>query len=169
MDPRLRGGDVLFERFLLQGGIMTDRKEVKILLVEDEEAHAELVKMNLGRSGLTNEIMHFSNGLKLVDFLFKNDPQHKENKYLVILDINMPGLDGRQVLDRIKKDERTRAMPVIMLTTAEDEREIERCYTLGCNLYLAKPMDYDAFCEAVHKLGLFIQSAKFPGPSMLMA
>jgi len=148
---------------------MTQSKEVKIILVEDEEAHAELVKMNLGRSGLTNEILHFSNGLKAVDFLFQNGPQHRDNRYLMILDINMPGLDGRQVLERIKHDERTKHIPVIMLTTAEDEREIERCYALGCNLYLTKPMDYEAFCEAVHKLGLFIKNAKFPGPSKLMA
>jgi CheY-like chemotaxis protein len=148
---------------------MVENKAVKILLVEDEEAHAELVKMNLGRSGMTNDILHFNNGLKLVDYLFNNNPPHKDDTYLVILDVNMPGLDGRQVLERIKKDERTRRTPVIMLTTAEDEREIERCYNLGCNLYLTKPMDYDAFCEAVHKLGLFIQNAKFPGPSLLMA
>jgi CheY-like chemotaxis protein len=75
----------------------------------------------------------------------------------------MPGLDGRQVLERIKHDPRTRNMPVIMLTTAEDEKEIERCYDLGCNLYLTKPMDYEAFCTTVHELGLFIQNAKFPG------
>ncbi len=147
---------------------MIEHKEVKILLVEDEEAHAELVKMNLERSGIKNEVIHFNNGLKVVDYL-QNGPQHKENKYLIILDINMPGLDGRQVLDRIKKDQRTHNIPVIMLTTAEDEREIERCYNLGCNLYLTKPMDYEAFCEAVHKLGLFIQNAKIPGPSVLMA
>ena len=147
---------------------MTDQKDVKILLVEDEEAHAELTKMNLARSGLTNEIIHFSNGLKVVEFLFKDNPGNEADKYLMILDINMPGLDGRQVLQRIKRDSRTCTVPVIMLTTAGDEKEIERCYALGCNLYITKPMDYENFCTAVHQLGLFIQNAKFPGPSTAM-
>ncbi|MDX2028875.1 MAG: response regulator, partial [Alphaproteobacteria bacterium] len=148
---------------------MENYKEVKILLVEDEEAHAELIRMNLGRSGLSNHIAHFANGLQFVDFLFneESESKHQEAKYLVILDINMPGLDGRQVLERIKNDKRTRNIPVIMLTTTEDEKEIQRCYALGCNLYLTKPMDYEAFCNAVHELGLFIQTAKFPRPILL--
>ena len=133
---------------------MARQNDVKILLVEDEEAHAELVKMNLARSGFTNEIMHFDNGLKAVDFLLGNASPPPE-RYLILLDVNMPGLDGRQVLQRIKSDDRTRRTPVIMLTTTEDEREIEKCYALGCNLYLTKPMDYENFCSTVHELGLF--------------
>jgi len=142
---------------------MATQNDIKILLVEDEEAHAELVKLNLARSGLTNEIIHFDNGLKVVDYLLGQNAPPPE-RYLILLDVNMPGLDGRQVLQRIRSDNRTRRMPVIMLTTTEDEREIERCYALGCNLYLTKPMDYDIFCSTVHELGKFIQNAKFPGP-----
>jgi len=148
---------------------VTEHEEVKILLCEDEEAHADLVKLNLFRSGLTNEILHFSNGLKLIEFLFGEEAAKHNGKYLIILDINMPGLDGRQVLERVKRDERTKNIPVVMLTTAEDEREVERCYRLGCNFYLPKPMDYEDFCKAVHELGLFIQKAKIPGPAVLVA
>jgi CheY-like chemotaxis protein len=144
---------------------MLKDQKVTIILVEDEEAHADLIRMNLGHSGLTDHIMHFSNGLKLVDFLFQDDPQRSADKYLIILDINMPGLDGRQVLERVKKDARTQNIPVIMLTTTEDEKEIERCYSLGCNFYLPKPMEYDDFCGAVRELGLFIQNVKIPGPA----
>lgn len=140
---------------------MAGHENIKILLCEDEEAHADLVRMNFSRSGLANEIAHFSNGLKLVDFLLGDAPAAK-GKYLIILDINMPGLNGRQVLERVKHDKRTQNIPVIMLTTAEDEREVQRCYDLGCNLYLPKPMEYEDFCSAVHQLGLFIQKAKFP-------
>lgn len=145
-----------------------DPKEVKILLVEDEEAHAELIKMNLARSGLGNEILHFPNGRKFTEFMFDQAPGD-EGKYLVILDVNMPGMDGKQVLERLKADKHTRHVPVIMLTTTEDEKEIQRCYALGCNFYLTKPMDYEAFCNAVHELGLFIQTAKFPRPLLLTA
>lgn len=148
---------------------MTDHKEVKIFLIEDEEAHADLAKMNLERSGLKNEIVHFSSGSKFLDFLFGQAQPQRGDKYLIILDINMPGMDGRQVLERIKGDPRTRHLPVIMLTTAENEKDIERCYALGCNLYLNKPMDYEDFCAAVYKLGLFIQNAKFPGAAVLTA
>ena len=141
---------------------MVEHENIKILLCEDEEAHADLIKLNLFRSGLGNEIVHFNNGLKLADFLFNDQTLARNEKYLVILDINMPGLDGRQVLERIKHDKRTQNIPVIMLTTAEDEREVQRYYNLGCNLYLPKPMEYDDFCSVVHQLGLFIQKARFP-------
>jgi CheY-like chemotaxis protein len=148
---------------------MAEHDGVIILLCEDEEAHADLVRMNLSRSGLANQIMHFNNGLKLADFLFNDQTLARNDKYLVILDINMPGLDGRQVLERVKHDKRTQNIPVVMLTTAEDEREVQRCYNLGCNLYLPKPMEYEDFCSAVHQLGLFIQKAKFPEAALLVA
>jgi CheY-like chemotaxis protein len=146
---------------------VAEHEEIKILLCEDEEAHADLVRLNLARSGLNNEIAHFANGLKLVEFLFRDEALAHNQKYIIILDINMPGLDGRQVLERVKKDKRTQNIPVVMLTTAEDEREVQRCYNLGCNFYLPKPMEYEDFCVAVRELGLFIQKAKFPGPAVL--
>lgn len=136
-------------------------QEVTILLVEDDEGHAELVKINLERSGVVNEIKHFSHGQKVIDFLLGKDAQH-DGKYLMILDINMPGLDGHQVLEKIKSNELTKHIPVIMLTTTENDVEIERCYKEGCNFYLVKPMEYEEFTNAVNELGLFLQTVRIP-------
>jgi CheY-like chemotaxis protein len=150
---------------------MKQQQDVKILLVDDDEGHADLVKVNLERSGVMNEILYFSNGQKVLNFLFQleDSPKQKDEKYLMILDINMPGLNGHQVLERVKKDPHTRSIPIIMLTTAEDEKEVGRCYASGCSLYMAKPMEYEVFCEAVRELGLFIQRTRFPGIIELVA
>jgi CheY-like chemotaxis protein len=79
-----------------------------------------------------------------------------------MLDLNMPVLDGYQVLERIKKDERTKRIPVIILTTTDEPREVRRCYELGCNVYITKPVDYEQFSEAIRKLGLFLLVATIP-------
>lgn len=148
---------------------MSKLRRTKILLVDDDPGHAELVTINLQRSGLEHAIVHFENGQDVIDYLFSDATDHVSNRYLILLDINMPGLDGHQVLGRLKQDKRTCSIPVIMLTTAEDEYEIDRCYALGCNFYLTKPMEYDALCNAIKELGMFIQKARFPGSSLLAA
>jgi CheY-like chemotaxis protein len=148
---------------------MSKPDNTKLLLVDDDLGHAELVKLNLARSGIRHEILHFMNGHDVVEFLLGKGVAHSGSKYLVLLDINMPGFDGHQVLERLKQDRRTRNIPVIILTTAEDEREIDRCYALGCNFYLTKPMEYDALCEAIRDLGLFIQKARFPAAPLMAA
>ena len=148
---------------------MSEDEEVKILLVEDDEGHADLMRMNLKRGGLANEVLHFSGGRRVMEFLEQRQGRMSGDKYMMILDINMPGMDGHRVLERIKGNENTRMIPVIMLTTAEDEREVARCYRLGCNLYLTKPVSYEEFSAAIHQLGLFIRQAKFPGLSVLRA
>ena len=81
---------------------------------------------------------------------------------LVLLDLNMPVLDGYQVLERIKSDVRTKDIPVSILTTTDCRREVERCYDLGCNVYVTKPVDYDQFCEAIRKIGLFLPVVTVP-------
>ena len=81
---------------------------------------------------------------------------------LVLLDLNMPVLNGYQVLERMKRDERTKSIPVIILTTTDDAREVSRCYELGCNVYITKPVDYEQFSEAIRKLGLFIMVMMIP-------
>jgi CheY-like chemotaxis protein len=81
---------------------------------------------------------------------------------LMILDINMPRVDGVEVLTRVKADETTSKIPVIMLTTTDDPREVERCYQSGCSVYITKPVEYDAFVEAVKRLGLFLQVVQLP-------
>lgn len=144
---------------------MPDNLPVTLLLVEDDPGHARLIERNLRRAHITNEIVVFGDGQEAVDYLFK------ENGYsgarhaaplLVLLDLNLPGLDGYQVLGRLKADERTRHIPVIILTTTDDPREIERCYALGCNVYITKPVEYEQFTEAIRKLGLFLSVVKIP-------
>jgi CheY-like chemotaxis protein len=81
---------------------------------------------------------------------------------LLLLDINMPFVDGIEVLRQIKAEELTAKMPVIMLTTTDDPREIQRCYELGCSVYITKPVEYDSFVEAVKRLGLFLQIVTVP-------
>jgi len=140
-------------------------QEVKILLVEDDPGHARLIEKNLRRSNITNEIITVSDGQRALDYLFgEGDYVGKERPapLLVLLDLNLPVLDGYQVLQCMKADERTRHIPVIILTTTDDTREVSRCYGLGCNVYITKPVDYNQFCEAICKLGLFLSVVAIP-------
>ena len=139
--------------------------EVTILLVEDDPGHARLVEKNLRRSSITNNIVLLTDGQQAIDYLFhggdsKDGPINEP--MLVLLDLNLPVLDGYQVLQRIKNDERTKHIPVVVLTTTDDSREIERCYELGCNIYITKPVEYEQFSEAIRKLGLFLTVVKVP-------
>jgi CheY-like chemotaxis protein len=89
--------------------------------------------------------------------------------FVVLLDLKMPRVDGFEVLRRLKESPRTAAVPVIVLTTTDDQREIARCYELGCNVYICKPVEYDAFIEAVRRLGFFLQVVKLPSGHRLAA
>ncbi|MBI5428040.1 MAG: response regulator [Nitrospinae bacterium] len=144
---------------------MPDRRPVTILLAEDDEGHSRLIEKNLRRANITNDILKVSDGQKAIDFLFSQG-EYAGRKFpsplLILLDLNMPVLDGRQVLERMKADDRTRRIPVIILTTTEDTREVQKCYDLGCNIFITKPVDYDRFTEAVRKIGLFISIVQVP-------
>lgn len=139
-------------------------KEVVILVVEDEDAHAELIQRNLKRAGVINEQVWFRNGEGVLDFLMMKGEKKREpgRAYLMLLDIRMPGVDGVEVLRRIKQDEELCKIPVIMVTTTDDPREVERCHALGCNNYVTKPMDYEQFVETVRRIGLFLQVVEVP-------
>lgn len=137
-----------------------ENQAVTILLVEDDKGHAELVKLNLKRGGIHNEVIHFESGQKSLDFLSQ---KQSDKKYLMLLDINMPGINGLQVLSKLKSSEATRNIPIIILTTATEEREAEYCYELGCNVFITKPIDYETFCTAIQELGAFLKIAKFSG------
>ena len=138
---------------------MTGYPALTILIVDDDEGHAILVRENLELAGLNNHIVHFSDGQAALDFFFPAGPGARAVKgqtYLVLLDIRMPKVDGFEVLRRLKADPELHKIPVIMLTTTDDIREVERCHELGCNVYLQKPVDYDKFAEAIRRLGLFV-------------
>jgi CheY-like chemotaxis protein len=126
-----------------------------ILIVEDDEGHAILIRENLEAAGLTNRIQHFCDGQAVLDFFASDLPHAKEN-YIVLLDIRMPKVDGIEVLRRIKTDADLKTIPVIMLTTTEDIREVQRCHQIGCSGYIQKPVDYDKFAEAIRRIGLFV-------------
>ncbi len=140
-------------------------QEVTILLVEDDLGHARLIEKNLRRSNITNEVVTVGDGQQALDYLF-GDGEYVESEHasplLVLLDLNLPVLDGYQVLQRMKADERTKRIPVIILTTTDDAREVSRCYELGCNVYMTKPVDYTQFSEAIRKLGLFLSVVTIP-------
>ena len=144
---------------------MSKIDEVSILLAEDDPGHARLIEKNLRRANVTNRIDHVADGQQAVDYLFcegEYADRKRSSPLLVLLDLNMPVLDGYQVLDRMKADERTKRIPVIILTTTDDAREVARCYELGCNVYITKPVDYDQFAEAMRKLGLFLLVVMIP-------
>lgn len=134
---------------------------VTIIVVEDDDGHATLIERNLRRAGLNNPLLRFRDGQEAVDFFF--DPSRSNESLreaVLLLDINMPRLDGIDVLRRLKANPQTALIPTIMLTTTDDPREIERCYQLGCNVYVTKPVEYESFIEAIRRLGFFLQIVK---------
>jgi len=140
-------------------------EEVVIIIAEDDAGHARLIQKNLGRVGLHNPVQFFENGQEVLDFLFRRGPgphRKSDTAYLLMLDIRMPKVDGVEALRQIKEDPFLRKLPVIMLTTTDDPREIERCHLLGCNSYIVKPVDYDKFAEAIKQLGLFVSLVQVP-------
>jgi CheY-like chemotaxis protein len=143
---------------------MAGSHEVTIVLVEDDAGHARLVQKNLRRAGIHNKVVAFEDGQQVVDYLMGHDHSGADltSPYLVLLDLNLPVLDGYQVLQRIKGEERTRRIPVIVLTTTDEPREVSRCYDLGCSVYITKPVDYDRFSEAIRKLGFFLSIVTVP-------
>jgi CheY-like chemotaxis protein len=133
---------------------------VTIIVVEDDDGHATLVERNLRRAGLNNPIVRLRDGQEALDYFFGADSEGHETECVLLLDINMPRLDGVEVLRRLKQDTRTATIPAIMLTTTDDPREIQRCYQLGCNVYVTKPVEYEPFIEAIRRLGFFLQIVK---------
>lgn len=139
-------------------------KEMIIIITDDDEGHAELIREGLQSSGVANPIIRFSHGEELWEFLngktIHDCTFDRSKAYLLLLDINMPRMDGVEVLRRMKQDDNLKEIPVMMLTTTDDPREVEKCYRLGCNVYITKPVDFSLFAETLRRLGLFIQVVK---------
>jgi CheY-like chemotaxis protein len=141
------------------------REAVTILLVEDDPGHAVLIEKNLRRGGNANTLVTVNDGQKAVDFLLKRAGYTDDTNptpLVILLDLNMPSLDGYQVLKIIKNDERTRQIPVIMLSTTDNPAEVAKCYELGCNVYVTKPVEYEAFSKAIQNLGAILSIIKVP-------
>lgn len=142
-----------------------DPKPVTIIMIEDDEGHARLIEKNIRRAGVNNPIMPFVNGTDALDFLFGEDGSGEVSAgrhLLILLDLNLPDTTGVQILEKVKANVHTKRTPVIVLTTTDDEREIQRCYDLGANVYITKPVDYDGFANAIRQLGLFFSVIQVP-------
>ncbi len=141
---------------------------VTILLVEDDPGHARLIEKNVRRAGVSNAIVHFSDGTSALDYLFGSGDgalgPKVELPILVLLDLNLPDMSGLDILARIKGDSGMRRAPVIVLTTTDDKLEIQRCYDMGCNVYITKPVEYESFAVAIRQLGLFLAVMQVPEP-----
>jgi len=139
-------------------------KEVVILIAEDDPGHASLIKKNLKRAGISNNILHFTDGQQVLDFVFQNKSEidFKSRSYLLLLDIRMPKVDGVEVLRQIKEDNELKKIPVIMITTTDDPKEVNACHKLGCSTYIVKPIDYEQFIRAIRQLGLFLSVVEIP-------
>jgi CheY-like chemotaxis protein len=145
--------------------MMAAGREVTIVMVEDDEGHARLIEKNVRRAGVNNHIIPFANGTAALDFLLGEDRSGEvsRNRYLLILlDLNLPDMSGIDILEKVKSNTHTKRLPVIILTTTDDEREIQRCYDLGANVYITKPVDYENFAHAIRQLGLFFSVMQIP-------
>jgi len=137
---------------------MENHELVTILIAEDDDGHAQLIKERLEAAGVNNPQVRFRDGQEAWDYISRSGGagRQPDKPYLLLLDIRMPGLDGIEVLRRIKGDPALKKLPVIMLTTTDDPREVDICYELGCNSYLTKPVAFAQFSEVIRRLGLFL-------------
>lgn len=138
---------------------------VTIVMIEDDEGHARLIERNIRRAGVNNEIVPFQNGGDAVKFLLGEDGSglaSAQRHLLILLDLNLPDMTGIDILQAIKANEHTRRSPVVVLTTTDDAREIQRCYDLGANVYITKPVNYEGFSNAIRQLGLFLSVMQVP-------
>ena len=140
-------------------------KSVTIIMIEDDEGHARLIEKNIRRAGVNNAIMPFTNGTAALSYLFGPDGSGEVSQgrsLLILLDLNLPDMTGIEILEKVKSNTHTKRTPVVVLTTTDDAREIQRCYDLGANVYITKPVNYESFAHAIRQLGLFFSVIQVP-------
>ncbi len=136
-----------------------------IVMIEDDEGHARLIERNIRRAGVKNDIVHCSDGAS--SYTYFNGLRNQKAgaaPILVLLDLNLPDVSGLDILEYLKNDGHLKVAPVIVLTTADDQAEIQRCYDRGCNVYITKPVDYGEFATAIRQLGQLVSVIKVPDP-----
>jgi len=143
-----------------------ERKPVTILLVEDDDGHARLLERNLRRGGMVNRLIRVADGQEAVDYFSRigvfQDSAEYPDPSVVLLDVRMPRLDGFEVLAHLKNNPLLHKTPVIMLTSTDNQKEIDRAYEMGANGYVVKPVSIDSFIDRVVKLGMFIEVIELP-------
>ena len=136
-----------------------ENSEVEILLVEDNINDAELTMRALRKNHVANKITHLKDGAEALDFLFcegaYSDRNINHKPRAILLDLKMPKVDGIEVLRRVKSDERTRSIPVVVLTSSKEDPDVKACYELGVNSYIVKPVGFENFTQAIGELGLY--------------
>ncbi|MCQ2002598.1 response regulator [Rhizobium sp. NRK18] len=140
-------------------------KEVTIVMVEDDEGHAKLIEKNIRRAGVSNQIMPFTDGTSAMDYILGEDRSGEvsaDRYLLILLDLNLPDMSGTEILEQVKNNQHTKRLPIVILTTTDDEMEIQRCYDLGANVYITKPVEYESFANAIRQLGLFFSVMQLP-------
>ena len=143
---------------------MNNHQPVNIVMIEDDEGHARLIEKNIRRAGISNDIHHFTDGTSALQYLYEapDGPAHA-GPALILLDLNLPDMSGTDILARIKAEGNPlKRTPVVVLTTTDDKLEIQRCYDLGCNVYITKPVNYESFADAIRQLGLFLSVIQVP-------
>ena len=144
---------------------MNSARPVIIVMIEDDEGHARLIEKNIRRAGVNNEIVPFTNGTEALKFLLGADGTGNVSagrQLLILLDLNLPDMTGIDILEKLKANQHTKRSPVVVLTTTDDAREIQRCYDLGANVYITKPVNYEGFANAIRQLGLFFSVMQVP-------
>lgn len=138
---------------------------VTIVMIEDDEGHARLIEKNIRRAGVSNEITQFQDGASAMSYLLGPDGSGEVSAgrhLLVLLDLNLPDMTGVDILTRLKSNEHLKRTPVVVLTTTDDSREIQRCDDLGANVYITKPVNYEGFANAIRQLGMFFSVIQVP-------
>jgi two-component system, response regulator len=129
---------------------------IEILLVEDNPNDVELALHSFKRYNITNQILVARDGAEALDYLFgRSDPTNESLPKVVLLDLKLPKVDGLEVLEAIRANPKTHSLPVVVLTSSHDDRDIEECYRLGANSYIVKPVDFQQFTESVRQLGMY--------------
>jgi CheY-like chemotaxis protein len=137
-----------------------------VVLAEDDDGHATLVRRNLRRAGLESDLVHVRDGQEALDYIYRRAPFTNRTHHdglVLLVDLNMPRLGGFELLRRIKEDKELSRIPVFVLTTTDDPVELDRCYALGASACIVKPVDYATFSDTVQRLAQFLLTARIPG------
>ena len=138
---------------------MNHEREVEVLLVEDNATDAELTIRSLKKHNVANKLVWIKDGAEALDFLFASGKYEgrdvRQIPRIVLLDLRLPKIDGLEVLEKIRADERTKLIPVVIMTSSKEEKDIIESYRLGVNSYISKPVEFDEFLKTVSNLGLY--------------